>query len=156
MLITCAIAASSCSETAPQLTAPEIVLPRFTYDCTLGAALCDQISDAISDLEGSQDGTCQWAGSMARLRFNAEGYGFRPGNPAEFPQYDAYVVMQDDWTWYSGYAPTDYNTYVNPSLFNHSTSSMAGTIAHEEMHQGGWDNPSHTTGYAAGAQQLCS
>lgn len=147
---------SSCIVATELVAPPKIDGPRFTYDCTLGPSLCGQINGAISRLEGSSNSNCEFAGSMARLRFEAEGYGYRAGNPSEYPQYDAYVIQEQDWSWYSGFGPTDYNTYANPSFFSRTEAQMAGLIAHEEQHQGGWDNPFHSTGIANSFQDQCT
>jgi len=147
---------SSCARISDTVGPPTIEGPRFTYDCTLGPSLCGQINGAITRLETSTNSNCQFAGNMARLRFEAEGYGYRPGDPSVYPQYDAYVIQQHDWSWYSGYGPTDYNTYANPSFFTKTEAQMAGLIAHEEQHQAGWDNPFHSTGIANSFQDQCS
>lgn len=142
---------------AGDLAAPPVIDgPRFTYDCTLGPFLCNQIDGAITRLEQSTNSNCQFAGNMARLRFEAEGYGYRPADRNIAPFKDAYVLMQEVPTNYSQWGPTDYNTYVHVSFFSRTQAQQAGVIADEEMHQAGWDNPGHTTGYSDSYNDQCS
>jgi hypothetical protein len=89
------------------------------------------------------------------MRFDAEGYGFRPGD-GDPGKGHMYVLMDPDPGTFSGWGPSDQNTYVNSSAFGGSTSSLGGLIAHEEEHQSGEDGPNHNTGIANATQATCS
>ena len=92
-------------------------------------------------------------GNVARMRFDAVGYGFRPGDNR--PDERAYVMMEPDSSYSSGYGPTDDNTFVNDIATQEPINSLGGLVAHEERHQSGADNPAHTTGVGYQTEALC-
>jgi len=117
--------------------------------------LCQQVSSAITYLEQSSQSACQQRGAAARGRFNAIGYGFRPGNGAtsnathDFDMYTSwdYNAISGDYT--------NGNTYVNASGFTQLMEVMAGLIAHEEVHHSGQDDPDHSANVAYPTQNSC-
>lgn len=69
-----------------------------------------------------------------------------------------YVRMRPSPTTESGWESEDPSTYVQGHMFTkgYNAARIGGLIAHEEIHQGGRDNPSHTTGIANSTQTNCT
>ena len=133
----------------------QLANPRFYLDCTLGTFVCSQVDAAISQLQARSNFSCAAAGSAARARYNATGYGFRPAVYDVAPEFDAHVIMEVNWLMPSEYGPTDDNTYLHGSFFSRDTERQAGLLAHEEIHQLGWDNAAEQTGVANGMSAAC-
>ena len=91
------------------------------------------------------------------MRFDAEGYGYRPGDGL-VPQDLMYTLMEQNAAFASGWSSADPNVYVNTGAFadSPSTATLAGRVLHEEVHQRGEDGPYHNTGTATTLQNRCS
>jgi hypothetical protein len=148
-------AAQGCTAvTDPGIPEVENSLLNVVQDCRLATLSCDQINKAITFLQNSNQPQCRELGEAARARFNAIGFGFRYGDGA----------MNDlvkDFDMYTSWNPnpltgavTDGNTYVNASGLLLSRESMAGLLAHEEMHHQGRDGGQHESIYAT--QRACT
>lgn len=147
------ILAASC--TAEELPTSSGARPSFDYlDCTLTATQCATIDTAIAHLEGHGTLQCRQMGSLARMRFDASGYGFRSGDPSI--NFHMYTIMQPDPAYPSGMGPTDNNTYVNGGTFSTPVNEIGALIAHEERHQRGEDDINHNTGIGPATQAACN
>lgn len=126
-------------------------------DCTLTSSQCLDIYIAINYLRNHNLGACQAVGQQALVRFNAEGYGYRPGNNS-VPNRAGYVLMYENYPWQStlsGFSSADPSVYITDFGVTQITEILGGTIAHEEKHQLGEDGPYHNTGEAAVIDGIC-
>ena len=123
----------------------QLANPRFYLDCTLGTFVCSQVDAAISQLQARSNFSCAAAGSAARARYNATGYGFRPAVYDVAPEFDAHVIMEVNWLMPSEYGLTDDSTYLRGLFFRVIIERQSGLLAHEQMHQLGWDNSAEQT-----------
>lgn len=162
VLVSATWLATGCVENAPTTVLDErtIPRPRFTFDCTFSAAFCQDIQASINHLKNHDNAGCIAAGNAAQARFNASGYGFRPaqaGVPLP-PATRAYVWMDANTppqTTFTGYHSTDPNTYITELGIIQLTEELAGTIAHEEQHQSGMEDPNHTWGTGVFMANTC-
>ena len=133
----------------------QLANPRFYLDCTLGTFVCSQVDAAISQLQARSNFSCAAAGSAARARYNATGYGFRPAVYDVAPEFDAHVIMEVNWLMPSEYGLTDDSTYLRGLFFRVIIERQSGLLAHEQMHQLGWDNSAEQTGVANQMSATC-
>lgn len=75
-----ALLLSSCVSPTGGVADLENLRPKFTVNCTLSQAACDEIEAGIVHLENNLDTDCQFSGNMARLIFDHPDYGFAPGD----------------------------------------------------------------------------
>lgn len=153
---------TGCVENAPTNGFDERTIPgpRFTYDCTFSGAFCQDIQASINHLKGHGNVGCINAGNAAQARFDAKGYGFRPAqaNVPLPPGTRAYVWMNANippQTTFTGYHSTDPNTYITDLGITQLTEVLAGTIAHEEQHQNGMEDPNETWGIGVFMANTC-
>lgn len=157
------IAAACDQRGLASVSGPNIPRPRFSMDCqmpsdsTLNAWKCGEIYSGIQDLMGSNNPYCQSLGLSAYIRYNATGYGYRAG---VLPNqgYLAYTVMDPNGPGQytsSGDHPVDDSVYFQDFWTMFHPFTIAGVIAHEEVHQAGDENRAESMGSAWGATATC-
>jgi len=121
--------------------------PRLGFGCDSGFEnFCDDISDAISQLEDSPNSECQRLGALARARYGSTDpmQGYFPGDPSLGEDSYTYLTQNSSGDW----VPTQTHggkVYVVASAWsNNSIEELAwGMAAHEEQHlSDGWA-PNH-------------
>ena len=157
IVLTCAVLLGCSTDPVTAPLQADWERPRFLVDdsCTFGILYCARLRGGIDYLWGSSDAICRGYGALANDRYNAVDHGYRNGAYPSQPWW--YTRMQPDPAFPSGWGPSDGDVNINAAAWNGTSTpcSTAGVIAHEEVHQQGWDDPTHSTGEANGIQQRC-
>ena len=148
---------------ATEIASPPNWRPRLTMDCHMSesaeqnAWMCGDIQSGIRDLMASINPYCNSLGLSALARFNATGYGYRAGTMPN-QGYLAYTRMDDNLPGQytaSGEHSIDDNVYFQDFWSISHPYTIAGVVAHEEVHQWGDEHAEESLGTAWGATATC-
>jgi hypothetical protein len=123
--------------------------PSFSEGCYLSPQQCDEINQAINDLETHSDATCRYYGSQARDRYESPAYGFYDDLSYEGLAYTYMVIYPSTDEWGSA----DGNTFLGQGAWQND--DLRAAVVHEEVHHAGNDGPDHDTGLAVNAELQC-